>query len=281
MPSNLRPKDFSRLNRIQKEKEWINYEGSDYVFEKFCQLLENLDEEEKGLILDLIERYTWIHVREYLGKLKGLFDNFDSLMLQGISTIYFFPIVKEEEEDRTKSGNALLYNLKSLKPMLPNFKEIEFEMLERYDDLSKLKVQENSDYLLFLVDDYMGSGTTFCNVITKILSINSQLVNIISVLSIVCHQQSINLLNKLKIPYYVSLVTKRGISDYYEEPTLSNNINVMKRVEKLLVSRRFSFGFKKTEDLVTLQRTPNNTFPIFWEKHKLKGKEFDAPFSRY
>jgi len=33
--------------------------------------------------------------------------------------------------------------------------------------------------------------------------------------------------------------------------------------------------------LVTLQRTPNNTFPIFWEKHKLKGKEFDAPFSRY
>lgn len=282
MPSNLRPKDFSRLNRIQKEKGWITYEGSEYVFEKFCQLLENLDEDEKDLILELIERYTWIHVQQYLGRLKKLFDQISQEEIDQLSKIYFFPIVKEEEEDITKSGNSLLYNLKSLKPMLPKFKDIEFKMIEKYNDLESLKVAtKNCDYRIFLVDDYMGSGTTFTSVITKVLQVNPTLKPIISILSIVSHRETIKILEDQGFKYYVTLITNKGISDFYDEPELSTNIKIMKGIEKILVSRRHSFGFKKSEDLVTLQRTPNNTFPIFWEKHKIKGETFEAPFSRY
>ena len=55
----------------------------------------------------------------------------------------------------------------------------------------------------------------------------------------------------------------------------------MKEIEKLIPGDKFfSFGYNKSEALVTLNRTPDNTFPIFWRNHKKGGKVFQAPFPR-
>ena len=52
----------------------------------------------------------------------------------------------------------------------------------------------------------------------------------------------------------------------------------MKRIEhELGVSEEYEFGYGKSEGLVTLIRTPNNTFPVFWYE---PSSDNLAPFVR-
>lgn len=52
----------------------------------------------------------------------------------------------------------------------------------------------------------------------------------------------------------------------------------MKQIEtKMYIQDKFRFGYCKSESLVTMCRTPNNTFPVFWEE---KGNMKTAPFPR-
>jgi hypothetical protein len=51
----------------------------------------------------------------------------------------------------------------------------------------------------------------------------------------------------------------------------------MKDIEKKINIRgEFSLGYKQSESLISMIRTPNNTFPVFWEKNDF----FKPPFER-
>jgi hypothetical protein len=53
----------------------------------------------------------------------------------------------------------------------------------------------------------------------------------------------------------------------------------MEHIEKNLdIPDDYLFGYKKSEALVTMIRTPNNTFPVFWYNKK---NEDNAPFPRF
>jgi hypothetical protein len=56
----------------------------------------------------------------------------------------------------------------------------------------------------------------------------------------------------------------------------------MTSIEELLeVESNMRFGRNQTEALIKMMRTPNNTFPVYWEERKLKnGTFFYAPFPR-
>jgi hypothetical protein len=55
----------------------------------------------------------------------------------------------------------------------------------------------------------------------------------------------------------------------------------MLEIENLIPGgKNFSLGYNNCEALITLARTPDNTFPVFWMKHRIGKKYFDAPFSR-
>lgn len=67
-----------------------------------------------------------------------------------------------------------------------------------------------------------------------------------------------------------------------ESPILEQKLELMKSIEsKIPKVGKFSFGYEKSEALVTLMRTPNNTFPIFWKDCTHKGQKLKAPFPRY
>ena len=46
------------------------------------------------------------------------------------------------------------------------------------------------------------------------------------------------------------------------------------------VSSDYNFGYKQSEALVRMIRTPNNTFPIYWYRDKKKKINIYAPFPR-
>jgi len=42
----------------------------------------------------------------------------------------------------------------------------------------------------------------------------------------------------------------------------------------------FKHGYKMSESLVTMSRTPDNTFPVFWWDKCTTGSKWPSPFPR-
>ena len=134
---------------------------------------------------------------------------------------------------------------------------------------------------VFLLDDYLGSGETISATVKEIYKNRNTQPKHLNVISIASQFASIEFLEKINLKYYTELITKKGISDNYKTPDLELKIKLMQEIEELIPVNHFKFGYNDSEALITLMRTPDNTFPIFWKEHKFNGEVYEAPFSRY
>lgn len=274
-------KAVTKLYAIFSDKKWTDKDGNKIVFKNFCQLLLNLNDPQRDLIFDLVERYTWITLSEYQSKLIKLLDTVEQEKLEKIKRIVLFPVMKPEDENKTKSGHTILYLFKAIKPLLTRYKGIEFCEIESFDKINSSDLKFKDTDLLFLLDDYLGSGETIRATIAEIFKNRSIEPSHLNVLSIAAQFDSTEFLDGIGVKYYTELIARRGISDYYKIPELTEKIQIMKEIEELIPVNHFSFGFNQSEALITLLRTPDNTFPIFWKDHKKSDEIFEAPFSRY
>lgn len=271
----------TKLYTIFSDKKWTDKDGNKIVFENFCNLLLNLNDEQRNLIIDLAERYTWITISEYQSRIINLLDSIEQEKLASLKRIILFPVMKPEDKEKTKSGHTVLYLLSALKPLLAKYKDIEFVKIEDFETLTAEKFLLKANECIFLLDDFLGSGETIQATVNEIFKNRNIVPNQLNVISIAVQFESKEFLDNIGISCYTDLILRKGISDYYVSPVLEEKIEIMKEIEKLIPGNHFSFGYNDSEALITLMRTPDNTFPIFWKEHKKDSKTFDAPFSRY
>ncbi|MAP55126.1 MAG: hypothetical protein CL605_09510 [Altibacter sp.] len=271
-----------KLYALFADKKWNEIEGNKKVFENFCKLTDNLTQEQTDLIFELTERYKWITYNEYNSRLTNILKTIYQDYGENTKKIYLFPIIKPEDEEKIKSGNNIIYMIRGIKPFIEDYDKIKFEELNKFELLieDKLKLKENE--ILLLVDDYVGSGETLKATLTEVFK-NSTLVNDkIIVASIILQDDSLKFLNNIGIKSYSSDTVIKEISQFYKSPALEEKIKIMEEIEKLIPGgSNFSFGYEQSEALVTMIRTPDNTFPIFWKEHRKNGEKFKAPFPRY
>jgi len=272
---------ITKLYTIFNNKKWTDKEGNEIVFSNFCTLLSNLNDTQRELIMDLAERYTWITLSEYQSKIINILNSVEKEKLDSLKRIVLFPVMKPEDVKKTKSGHTILYMLRAVKPLLLRYKEIEFDEIESYEIIKSSKFKLKDTDAVFLLDDYLGSGETIEATIKEFLSNRNIKPEKLNVISIVTQCDSTEFLKKIDVAYYTDLITKKGISDYYKTPELEEKIKIMTEIERFIPNNHFSFGYNQSEALITLMRTPDNTFPIFWKEHKKSGKIYEAPFSRY
>ena len=77
-------------------KEWTKQENYKIVLENFCNLLTNLDEEKRELIMQLTQKYNWISSNEYNSRLTRLLGKIEDSKLVNCKRIIVFPIMKPE-----------------------------------------------------------------------------------------------------------------------------------------------------------------------------------------
>jgi hypothetical protein len=268
------------INRIFKANKWTEKDKDELVFNGFCNLFTELEPDQRKLILELTKNYCWISQGDYQDGLLQAMESISGEEVSEISKIHFFPIIKPEDEIKNKSGNHLLYIIKSFKHLMKKYKNIHFEYLTQFDALQRLEIAP--DERLFLIDDYIGSGDTldFCMAeLRKNTRIASGSIKVVCIA--IQEETQINLVldgyGVLK-----SIVVKKGISDYNVQPQIDQKKDLMREIERNIPGAKlYSLGYKETEALITLMRTPDNTFPIFWSKFRKNGKLFDAPFARY
>jgi hypothetical protein len=271
--------DAFRLHRIFTKNNWFSKQGQEDVHESFINLLGNLTDSQKELIFELTERYLWITLNEYGPLLSKTLELVEDEKLINCKRIVLFPIVKLSDIGKIKSSSPLLYQFKSAYFGGDKFKHITFQVIESYKKFEKELFTPGD--LLFLVDDFVGSGDTLKETLIEIQKNSSVKPEIINVITLVTQSDIISELEEKNICYYTSSKRNKGITNNYSSPVLDSKIQAMKEIESLMPKNpRYAFGYQRSEALVTMNRTPNNTFPIFWRNHKKGGKDFKAPFPR-
>ena len=152
--------------------------------------------------------------------------------------------------------------------------------------MDQLRSQPLENAIVIFVDDYIGSGETAVNVIEDYKEEFQGLINFtedcnVIISAIVVQEQGVQFINDHlgEVEVIADIIRQRGISDKYEAEDLEAKVGMMENMEKRAGCKaKFSFGHNRTEGLVTfMDKTPNNTFPVFWHETSTKP----APFPRH
>jgi len=273
--------NLMKLFSIFVDKKWIQIDGYDDVLNNFGELIEGFNDEQVQLMLELTERYTWVTYNDYHTQLRKQLRKLYEKSLSKKNKVYIFPIIKPKDEENIKSGHAVLYMIDSVKLDLKEFKDIEFVVLHRFIDLEPRNLTITDTDFLILVDDYIGTGNTLTSTIEE-LNKNQSVKNNYAVLSVAIQEDAIDYLKGNKIEHYYGYSMNKGISNNYVTPILEQKIKTMQDIENKIPNiHEYRFGYQKSEALITLMKTPNNTFPVFWMECYGKRGKLNAPFARY
>jgi hypothetical protein len=273
--------DMLRLRQIWKKNKWNDNQFEEHVFEQFCNIIPHLSAEQKQLIHELTENYLWLSSKEYEKRFSEIVDHIGKSTLKGCTTVYLFPIMKPGDDKKIKSGKHCIYYLKgSIFSFNPIYQNINLEVIEDYDSFYSYSFKDDGSETILLVDDFIGSGETFNEAWAEIQKNLSVKTNFISILTLAIQREAHTEISRLGMPIHFSELRDKGISDFYISPEKEKKIKIMEEIEDMIRPSLFSFGYKRSEALITLMRTPDNTFPFFWMKYKIKGNDFNGPFFR-
>ena len=164
-----------------------------------------------------------------------------------------------------KSSSAVLYQLKgtTMKQHLQLNPKIVIENIQKLPDYV---ITDSS--IIVLVDDFIGTGETalaavdYIHEMVPALKDNSQIV----VFSIIALRNGVECLNNVGVKTYCSIEKRKAISEEMVDSDREAATAIMQQIESKLKKLKadYRFGYKGSEALVSMERCPNNTFPVYW-----------------
>jgi uracil phosphoribosyltransferase len=281
MSTKVELNTLMKLFTIFVKKNWIAIDGYDDVLNRFGELIDTLKQEEVELIIELTDKYHWMTYNEYHTSIRTLLKELYSKSLTTKKKLYIFPVIKLKDEKDIKSGHVVMKMIDSIKSSIDEFDNIDVILLTEFEDLEITKLNLIDEDFLILVDDYIGSGNTLNSTIQEINK-NDSIKDNYAVFTVAIQQDAKILLEAQNIKLYHYICMPKGITGSYNSPELEEKLKIMNGLEgKIPKIRRYKSGYEKSEALITLMRTPNNTFPIFWKGINHKGIELKPPFPRH
>lgn len=256
-------------------------ENSESMFNRFCDRLKDLRiNERRNLFLELTERYLWISEDKYADYLIDVLLKLvnESPQMKKVKKIYVLALLSPDDYGKIKSSMSLVYLFNTVKiRYTAELKEYKFEIINDVADI--IEELNNEDAILLMADDYIGTGETAEEALIPVLNQGIK-EEVIYILSLAAQKDGIDYISKrYSVNVVVGIIRNKGISDYYIGKELEKKREIMEKTEEVLgVKKEFRFGYRSSEALVTMCRTPNNTFPVFWEESQSMNK---APFPRF
>lgn len=281
----LAEKYFIELISVFKEQNWDIEEstaGENSVFDMFCKGLEELESDaDRELMLELTRKYLVVNLEEYGKYMVDVFRKFIDRNKDKIGkteVIHMFPVQDKDYPAKTKSGNVMCYLFQgNLMRRFNEFRNKRIRIIETFDGLEKYK--EDIECLL-LVDDFVGTGDTILGCINLIEEKGIKKERI-KALTLVMQEQGRNAVEEYGVEIYSAVLRNKAITDNYSIEEAEKKIAQMKNVGKRIKAKKELYlGYKESEGLVSMIKTPNNTFPFYWHEGKRDGKLCVAPFAR-
>ena len=283
-PNILSEKYASKAFALFQNKNWKieAQDGELSVFDRFCDRLAILDnDEQRELLLELTEDYLRVSLNEYEKLFLCVWRKYftgKKIELGKDERFVICPLQQPEDFGKIKSSTTMLYLCQD--NCLRCFTVFGDEQIricstpERLKDI-KCKIKE-----LILIDDYIGSGETGLGCLEYIKDLGKDIENI-TVLSLVSQKEGIKVLQQEGVRVLTAIQREKGISDKYSDgEEKEQKLKLMLAIEdSLRIPNKWQLGHNSSEALVSMVRTPNNTFPVYWYEED-KGKKGRAPFPR-
>ena len=261
-----------RVSEIFDKKNWeIEEEIVTSKYNLFCEMLELLkDDDEKNLLLELLEDFLHLNAELYS---KRIINGIKSMLKSksSIKDFFILPLLAENDINKIKSSHHIHYLFRgtTFKHKISAFQDKGISIIDDLNHIQLGKLKDNQH--IVIVDDFVGTGETAKSAINYLLKVHPNLSKKnISVLTIVIQKSGIETLTNEGISFFYSISVGKGISDKYPENEKQKKIDIMRKIEGRLkgLKPEFNFGYMESEALVCMERTPNNTFPIFWYNKK-------------
>lgn len=261
----LNRESFKILYGLKDAQPWLRDKEA-----ALCSLLfeDCPSSDHRTLILDLINRFTYLSVSAYKEKIGDLAMDIatDPEISEGTTQI-----VAMAADSSADSSQYVLYDLKVEleKKGWSNYKQV-----NKFGDSYKMYTRNPEHKHIVLIDEFIGSGQTVKSRVDELHRVYrgaSVADYTVRVKALVATRVGVEFLRGLGIVVDAQVMVDRGISDYYHGASIAANIRLMKDVESVLSEQfhldpELSLGYSQVEALYTRDggNTPNNVFPIFW-----------------
>lgn len=280
---NLTPGVIKRLRQIFHKLGWkINpddFDEDESIFDKYCLMLSHLDDEEKDLILTLTEEFFLCSSIEYRGMIKTALGLIPLDTIKSCKEVYLVPLIATKDFGKVKSSTSWLYNC--ITEILPKLPQFDGKKRNGFTDPRILNTYAHrKNALILFCDDFIGTGDTAIDALNFYNKNLRKIDDIPFVVTLVVQEQGAEAVMDFGFDVAFTEIRSRGISDS-AKLNVSKALEIMERIEsKLKIKPEFNFGYKKSEALVSMMRTPNNTFPVFWVSKMATGMRWASPFER-
>jgi len=263
--------EVKKLLDIVDSKNWAAFDGllasGKTVQDTLQVFLSGMNAEQRKLSLSLLERY--LIMKDYQLPAKGLLEK---IVASTDDERIFISTIKDFSSQKVKSGASLSYEFSSL---INGFPQKRFSFFE--DPSSKEFV--NAEGFCVLVDDFIGSGNQFVDMLAHLKDIGV-VVRCDCVAALVIQEEgllriqgegyrTIYLKNRPKCLQELASMNSTSLDEVYR---IYDTIEIM-----TCCNDDFKRGYSASEASVTMKKTPNNTLPIFWHEG---SKKWPAPFPR-
>lgn len=273
---------INRLNHVFTAQKWnfAEDESGEYteLYYNFSKLLELLSEEEQSLVLDLTSSFQYFPFSRYSPLLSKALTELPLNFFNNFSHTFIVPLKKPKDSPLVKSDSTLLY------PCEHTIKrKHSTASVDAYPSMEILKntLSTRNNSLILFVDDFIGTGDTAISTLDDYLLNYSAHDDEVIILTLVAQESGLKAIKDYGIAVYNAISINRGISDSAYIANKEKALELIDNIEKRLkVNALFKRGYKQSEALVSLVRTPNNTFPLFWLKTKVGSQYWPAPFYR-
>ncbi len=282
--------DVLRIGELFVAKGWSTETDGDeqfpLLFDKFCRMSARLDEVERKLVIQLSYDYVRVPPRDNAKALATSWAKLIQSLPSTIKTIVLAPLPKPKgkkrsETNQIKSSDALFYDARGIEARLRRGITTDLVFCANADDFIDAQTASEPTALV-LIDDYVGSGNTASTAIAHLQSKALRSNTHIFILALVAQTDAVARVQASNAQLIAGRLVERAIS---------NNTAIVNKIAALAtmheIGRRLRFkkadalGYEGTEAVITMRRTPNNTFPVFWTDRKIDGQVWDSPFTRF
>lgn len=282
----MKANELLQIGEIFRKQGWpINRDMSSQfpdAFERFCRMCSRLDQAQRKLIFEITPSYLWILRHQDQDLFLKAWDEFLKYVPPDAASINVLPLIKPGSS-HPKSADAIWYNMaKGFEANLRiGVSPRNLRIMKKAGDFGRKYAGPRTT--LVLIDDYVGSGDSAIKMIKHLQSKYPQMLETkLFVLALAAQKQAAIQFATHKVTLITNFVLPRGISENPNLTNISEALDVMDKIgRKLGIPKKDRLGYEKTEALLTLTRTPNNTFPIYWTNRKVDGEVWDSPFTRF
>ena len=274
------------LEEFFERKGWTKFTGHKHALNRIGDLMSTLNEEECFLISQILDRFLWAPNEEYNTLFLRALNRIPPSKFIGIKNLVFVPIFKKTDEGKIKSSLGVAYLSKAgFIKYYSRYEELNIIPLKNHRDLQKNIDNGNfslDDSLIVYCDDFIGTGKTVIDCLDWVISECSLEIENITILGLAGMSSGLNKILEINQACYFGETVQRAITDSFNDAEIPKYIKVMLDMGlDIDCKSHYSLGFKKSEAAVSMIRTPNNTFPIFWNSFKRKEPYCKPIFPRY